>query len=367
MRHIPWNHRETSARTRAARSAVMLLALTFALVGIPGSPAAPAAAPTNTGEPSISGTPREGHTLTTTSGTWTGTEPMTFAYRWLRCGPGGGRPDGSNCSSISGATATTYVARRADVGSRLRVRVTATNAEGTARVASNPTELITFARPTNTSSPTISGSPVVGNRLDAGNGTWTGDQPITYTLQWLRCSSSGGSCSEIGGATSERYVVSESDVGRRLRVRVTARNDEGSRSATSAPTGLAQRSGTPPSTGQSISVSSVPKGERLVVSQVRFEPSVITTRDPITVRVRVTDTRGFVVRDATVFIRATPRVTTGNRLTTATDGWVTFQLQPLSTFPLRRGAVQFFVKAYRQGDPPLAGVAGYRLVQVITR
>jgi hypothetical protein len=37
---------------------------------------------------------------------------------------------------------------------------------------------------------------------------------------------------------------------------------------------------------------------------------------------------------------------------------------PLSTFPSKRGAVQFLVKAYRSGDPPLAGVAGYRLVQV---
>ena len=72
-------------------------------------------------------------------------------------------------------------------------------------------------------------------------------------------------------------------------------------------------------------------------------------------------------RGATVFVRSTPRVTTGNRLQTATDGWATFQLQPLSTFPAKRGAVQFFVKAYRPGDPVLAGVAGYRLVQVIIR
>jgi hypothetical protein len=28
------------------------------------------------------------------------------------------------------------------------------------------------------------------------------------------------------------------------------------------------------------------------------------------------------------------------------------------------GNVQFFVKAYRSGDPPLGGLAGYRLVQV---
>jgi len=81
----------------------------------------------------------------------------------------------------------------------------------------------------------------------------------------------------------------------------------------------------------------------------------------------IVDTRGFVVRDATVFVGSTPRVTTGNRLQPATDGWATFQLQPLSTFPAKRGAVQFFVKAYRPGDPVLAGVAGYRLVQVIIR
>ena len=55
------------------------------------------------------------------------------------------------------------------------------------------------------------------------------------------------------------------------------------------------------------------------------------------------------------------------RLLTATDGWLTFRLQPLRTFPLKKqGNVQFFVKAYRWGDPPLGGVAGYRLVQVRT-
>ena len=84
-------------------------------------------------------------------------------------------------------------------------------------------------------------------------------------------------------------------------------------------------------------------------------------------RVRVLDTRGYVVRDVLVFLRSTPRVTSGGRLVTAMDGWATFRLQPLGTFPLRKqGNVQFFVKAYRSGDPALAGVAGYRLVQVRT-
>jgi hypothetical protein len=74
-----------------------------------------------------------------------------------------------------------------------------------------------------------------------------------------------------------------------------------------------------------------------------------------------------VIRDALVFIRSTPRVTTGgDRQVTTTDGWVTYQLAPNQNFPKPRSGynVQFFVKAYRSGDPALAGIAGYRLVQV---
>ena len=50
-----------------------------------------------------------------------------------------------------------------------------------------------------------------------------------------------------------------------------------------------------------------------------------------------------------------------------TDGKVAYSIQPTSSFPLRNGYnVQFFVKAYRKGDPTLAGVSGSRLVQVAT-
>jgi hypothetical protein len=85
------------------------------------------------------------------------------------------------------------------------------------------------------------------------------------------------------------------------------------------------------------------------------------------VRVRVNDTRGYLVRDVVVFVRSTPRVTSGSRLLTGTDGWMTTQLLPLRSFPLRKGGhVQFFIKASRSGDPALGGIAGYRLVQVRT-
>ena len=229
-------------------------------------------------------------------------------------------------------------------------------------------------KPSSTAAPAISGSTVKGQRLHATAGTWTGDQPITYGFRWLRCGPTGDECREIASASDNDYLLRQVDIGNTLRVRVTARNDIGSTSVVSARTDVVQDTAPQPPNGRiqlpsgetSVAASSIPREERMIVSQVRFEPSLVTTRDAITVRVRIADTRGFVVRDALVFVRATPRVTTGGRLSTGTDGWVTFQLQPLSTFQLKRGAVQFFVKAYRTGDPPLAGVAGYRLVQVRT-
>ncbi len=119
----------------------------------------------------------------------------------------------------------------------------------------------------------------------------------------------------------------------------------------------------------SIPVTSVPSTERLIVDVVGFEPNVVRSLDTtLTIRVKVKDTRGYVVRDANVFIRSTPVVTTPAPETkTATEGIVTFSVRPERDFPIRNGYnVQFFVKAFRPGDNPLGGIAGYRLVQVPT-
>ena len=80
--------------------------------------------PANTAEPTISGSPAQGQTLTANPGTWSGTPAPTFAYQWLRCPPSGGAADGSDCPPIDSATAATYVVAAGDVGFRLRVRVT---------------------------------------------------------------------------------------------------------------------------------------------------------------------------------------------------------------------------------------------------
>jgi hypothetical protein len=93
----------------------------------------------NTKEPSISGTAQQGQTLTANGGSWSGASPITLTYQWVRCGADGGKPDGSNCAAIAGATSTTYVLGASDVGQRLRVKVTGRNSQGSATAASNAT------------------------------------------------------------------------------------------------------------------------------------------------------------------------------------------------------------------------------------
>jgi hypothetical protein len=222
--------------------------------------------------------------------------------------------------------------------------------------------------PTNTTRPAISGTAQEGSTLTAGTGTWTGDQPIVYTYQWRRCNAAGASCVNIPNAVERTYAVTATDVGNTLRVAVTARNSQGATTAESAQTGVVVRRAAP-APGASRNVSQVNPPDRLIVDRVQFTPTVIRSRtQPITIRVKVLDTQGFAVQDALVFIRSTPIVTsTPPEGRTGADGWATFQVVPQADMPLRNGyAIQYFVRARKQGDNPLAGVSGRRLVQVRT-
>ncbi len=361
-----------------AAGGALVLGLAAAALASGTAGAAGQAAPTNTVEPRISGSTVVGSTLTATRGEWSGSTPMTFSYQWVRCPESGGAGDGSNCAAISGATTSAYVVGSGDVGRRLRVRVTASNADGSSTAASNATNVVTAAstgRPRNERPPAISGTAAFGSTLRADPGAWSGTQPITFTFQWLRCDAHGNNCFELPGMRDDAYTVREGDIGRTLRVRVTARNRDGSRSRLSAQTPVVQGQALPPgavrlASGEvSIPATSVGGGERLVVDRVDFSPNPVRSRaTPITIRLKVKDTRGYVVRDALVFVRSTPLVTTTPApQATAQDGTLVYTVQPEPDFPIRNGySVQFFVKAYRQGDPPLGGVAGYRLVQVGT-
>ena len=366
-----------SKTARASRNRFTISGLTVALVAVVAafaalsgpSAAAPQAPPVNTDEPSISGTARAGNVLRGDRGDWT--NASSFAYRWMRCDPDASAPDASDCAPITEATGTNYRVRNADRGFRLRFRVTASNSDGSTVAASNPTAVVGPAQaggaPTNTSRPTITGTPAPGSRLEASRGSWSGDEPMTFAFRWIRCDAQGNQCSDISGATDSNYTVQSGDLGRTLRVRITARNDDGTRSATSAQTAAVSQQPEPPA-GNSVAVESLrASGDRLTVASVQFSPNPVTSRTaPITARVRVTNRDGRPVRGAMVFMRATPRVVQGQTQATGNDGWVTLTLVPNRLFPQPRNGfnVQFFVKAFRRGDPGLGGIAGYRLVQV---
>jgi hypothetical protein len=344
------------------------LAVVSTVLLVKSSSAAPAAPPRNTAEPRISGTPRVGEVLRTTRGSWASqVGQVTYQYRWYRC-DGRGQPDASDCGRISNADNASYQLRAADAGFRIRSQVVATNRDGSATATSNPTAEITAAAPVNTTEPSISGSTQLGNRLTASPGEWSGVRPITYSFRWLRCNAQGESCAQIAGATDSTYTTVEGDLGRTLRVNVTAENARGRTSKRSNPTAVITRATPPPPPpGSSIPVEDLrAAGDRLSVSQVRFSPNPVTSRTaPITVRVRVTARQDNPIRGAFVFMRATPRVVQGQTQVTGADGWVTLTLVPNSQFPQPRSGfnVQFFVKAYRQGDSANA-LSDYRLVQV---
>lgn len=217
-----------SGKARALLPALVVLA---ALLAVGGARAMRNAAPVNTVPPAIAGTPTVGQTLTASDGTWSNT-PTSLAYQWLRCNGGG-----NNCANVANGTQKTYTLVGADATHTIRVRVTATNADGSGSAQSAQTAVVaaatSSAAPKNTAPPTISGTPKVAQTMTADPGSWSGN-PTSFAYQWQRCDADVAACSNLAGATSKTYLVPLADLGYRLRVVVTAYNAKGTAAATSA-------------------------------------------------------------------------------------------------------------------------------------
>lgn len=84
----------------------------------------------NTIAPVISGTFATGEVLSVTSGTWTGTAPITYAYLWQTS------TNGTTWTSL-GVTTTTYTVKEEDATNSIRVVVTATDSSGSVSAESN--------------------------------------------------------------------------------------------------------------------------------------------------------------------------------------------------------------------------------------
>jgi hypothetical protein len=188
-------------------------------------------APVVTRVPTILGNAQEGQTLTASKGTWLH-KPTGYTYQWRRC-----NATGDACSAIPGATGATTTLTAADVGSTIRVAVTAKSSVGSATAVSAQTALVVpSAPPSNTEPPAVTGLAQQGETLTGSTGTWSGN-PTSYAYQWQRCDAAAASCVNVTNAIGQTYVVGPGDAGFRLRVSVTATNAAGSTAAVSLPTG----------------------------------------------------------------------------------------------------------------------------------
>jgi hypothetical protein len=343
----------------AALAALTVTAVALA-VGQAGS------APQNTSLPSISGSARDGSTLSASTGGWANT-PTSYSYQWQQCDSSGG-----GCQPIAGATGTRYTVTSADIGQQLKVGVTATNSYGSGSATARPTATVkaTGAAPANTSPPTISGTFKEDSTLSINHGGWTGSPSPTFTDQWQRCDATGGSCVDLTGASATTYKAITADVGNTLRVKVTATNSHGSTLATTPETTLIAPT-TTTGGGKAISITQVSLPNRLIIDNLRFTPNPLRSRDSYIARFHVSDTRGFSIQGAMVYAIGLPYSWSRNAPEATTDdaGWASITMQPTASMPLNRGgALVIFLRARKPGDNLLAGVSTRRLVQIsITR
>jgi hypothetical protein len=185
--------------------------------------------PTDISPPSITGTALVGQRLTELNGSWTG-DPSSYGYQWESCSRTGG-----SCTTIHGATSSTYTPRSADAGHTIRVQETATNAAGSSAspATSAPTAIVPTA-PAGKSLPGVSGQLISGRKLHGTPGGWSGDTPMSYSYQWVSCRNK---CTNIPGATGLTYKLRDRDQGSFIRLQVTATNRAGSAQSSSRPIG----------------------------------------------------------------------------------------------------------------------------------
>ena len=225
-------------------------------------------------------------------------------------------------------------------------------------------------KPTNQSPPTISGTAQEGSTLTAGNGTWSGTTPITFTYQWQRCDATGKNCAAITGQTTNTYTVQHVDVGNTLLINVTGTNSDGtdseSSSATSVVTAAPAATGCPSGTGV-IQIADLTSPAHLLIGAGTVTPSPITrTSGTIQLHFVVSACGGRPVQGALVYVTATPynQFSIPPEATTGADGSAVLSMNELRGFPAsaHQQLLVVFVRARKSGEDLLGGISARRLV-----
>jgi len=181
------------------------------------------------GSVSLSGTTAEDSTLTATVSDPDGMTGVTVTYQWQRTTT---PATASSWSSISGATSSTYTLTQSDVSNYMRVTVSYTDAQGGSESHTGMMGTsISNLNDANTGVPTMSGSFMENQEITADASPLTGNDEdgmtgSSYTYQWQICTStSASSCSDISGATSTTYTITQSNTGDYIRVSVSYTDD----------------------------------------------------------------------------------------------------------------------------------------------
>src|SRR5205814_7456095 len=99
-----------------------------------------------------------------------------------------------------------------------------------------PATTIPRTATTNLPLPTVSGTAQQGQTLSTTNGTWSGS-PTSYTYDWTRCDTGGGTCAVISNTKSASYTLTSGSEGRRVGEYGNASNSAGTDTALAAALG----------------------------------------------------------------------------------------------------------------------------------
>ena len=356
--------------------------------------------------PTISGTPAVGATLGGNEAGINCAPPCTPAgpdpsvpgiyFEWRSCigtspggadRPTGGLPDdprpAEGCVTRIPPTkdARSYVVRPDDNGRYIQLHVIATNYDcnqagnecryssghgyssttgvvgGTPPPPPPPPPPPAPAPPANTVLPSISGLVEHMQTLTVSPGTWVGAEPISFTFQWLRCSTRLGGCRAIENATATEYRLELTDVGTRIVVTIRATNAGGTSTATSArTTHVAPARPRPGNTVLPVSEISAPNA--LQLASVRFNPGALRRATILRVTIIVKDRRGFMIEGAVVSIGAARGALKG---VGKTDGGGRAVMRVRVGRLPASGPVLAAVSAGKPGDPDVRAVKTVRL------
>lgn len=108
----------------------------------------------------------------------------------------------------------------------------ASTSYGTDQIFTTALSTSVAVAPVNTVKPTISGTPIRRQALSVSQGSWS-NSPTSFAYQWQSCDAAVKKCLGLKGPADAAHILTQADVGHRLRAIVTGSNAGGSGSATS--------------------------------------------------------------------------------------------------------------------------------------